>query len=106
MKLLLIILTLFFFQAKGQSYVMQWNSKGHTSYVIQKSSDDSTWSTVITLSAKVIDTSFTYTLPLPVKFNYYKVVADSYSSQSIYVNNLSPISIISPNYTEIKLRTQ
>lgn len=104
MKLLLTILIIFsFVQIKAQSYVLQWNSAGHTKYVIQKSSDNSTWSTLKTLSTKTTDTAFTYTLPTPVKFNYYKIVADSYSSQSIYVNNITPTVSIQLNY-EIKLQ--
>lgn len=104
MKLIFTIL-LFFFIAKAdsQNYILKWNSKGHTKYIIQKSSDNSSWNTLKTISAKTTDTAFTYTLPTPVKFSYYKVVVDSYSSQSIYVNNITPTISIQLNY-EIKLQ--
>ena len=103
---LFTILTLFFFKVNAQSYTLTWSSAGHTKYVIQQSTDNKTWSTTTTLTANVTDTAFTFILPLPVKFNYYKVIADTYSSQSIYVNNISPISTINPSSTHIKLRSQ
>lgn len=102
MKFLLTILILFSFKAYSQSYVLSWNSGGHTKYVIQKSTDNSTWKNITTITAKVTDTSFDYTLPLPVKFNYYKVVADTYQSKSIYISNITPAISIQLNY-EIKL---
>lgn len=80
MKIIFIIL----FHLFSQSYVIHWESGGHTKYVIKQSNNNKTWTTTATITAKLSDNAFTYTLPLPIK-SYYKVIADTYSSQSIYV---------------------
>lgn len=103
LKILTILFIFLSIKASSQDYVATWSSKGHTKYIIQKSSDNKSWSNVATINAKITDTSFSYTLPATVKFNYYKIVADTYQSQSIYVTNITPTISIQLNY-EIKLK--
>lgn len=106
MKILLTILIIFLFvTTKAQSYVLQWESTGHTKYAVFQSADNTTWKNIYSINRNLTDTTFSYTLPMPVKFNYYKVVADNGtdSSKTIYVNNITPTISIQLNY-EIKLQ--
>ena len=49
--------------------------------------NDSTWTTIGTVTAKVTDTSFSYTLPTSSALKYFQVVADSYTGRAIYIPN-------------------
>lgn len=106
MKTLFTILFLFsLLTIKAQSYVLNWSSGGHTKYVVQQSTNGSTWTTLGTVTAKVTDTSFSYTLPTSSALKYFQVVADAYTGRAIYIPNIPPCPNVQFTY-EIKLPTK
>lgn len=104
MKILLTILLFFCLKANAQSFVMSWTSGGHTKYIIQKSSDNNTWTNVATITAKISDTAFSYTLTGNVNMNFYRIVADTYIGRAVYIPNTSPCANTSVTET-IQLKT-
>lgn len=68
--------------ANPTNYVVQWKSKGHeygtVNYKIQRSRNNVSWSTLITVSPKFFPDSniYTYTLPRTALSNYYRIIAN------------------------------
>lgn len=85
MRNLLIILLILGVQqcVKSQPYVIYWTGAGHTSYQVQQGRDSLNWNTIGTVNGTLATTNYQYTIPGPTY--YYRIKANSDSSQAIMV---------------------